>query len=128
MTTILIKRFGDILDVAYEPTTALDEPEETPPSLVDTADKQLTVDVAVMQMIRAAEELMVLTRTMKELWLFGGLDTLVADQSPEEKEKTWRMQEDEKAVVKGLQEWLRRNGEKLNKGSAKEEDTDMADG
>lgn len=66
-------------------------------------------------MIRAIEEFMVLTRTMKELWLFGGLDTLTTDQSEEEKEKARKMKEDEEFVVEGMQEWLQKNGHKLTK-------------
>lgn len=89
-------------------------------------NKKLTVDVATAAMIRAAEELMVLTRTMKELWLFGGLDTLATDQSEEEKEKRRKMAEDESAVVAGMQEWLRRNGDKLGKALPGQEGEDVA--
>jgi len=110
---MLIQRFSDILEVAYTPTQ--EEGKDNPPTLVDTMNKKLTVDVNVTAMIRAAEELMVLTRTMKELWLFGGLDTLEGDQSTEEKERRRKVQEDERIVVEGLQEWLGRNGERFNR-------------
>ena len=122
---MLIQRFSDILDVGITPT-ASDDSKPHAPTLVDTMNKKLTVDVATTAMIRAAEELMVLTRTMKELWLFGDLDTLATDQSPEEKEKRRMMQEDESAVVAGLQEWLRKNGDKLNKALPEQEDTTMS--
>jgi len=91
-------------------------------------NKKLTVDIATTAMVRAAEELMVLTRTMKELWLFGDLDTLASDQSPEEKEKSRKMRRDESAVVAGLQEWLRKNGDRLNKPLSEQEDIAMSNG
>lgn len=115
LTKMLIRRFGDVLEVAITPPPKPEDPD--PPSLVDTANKQLTVDTATMSLIRAAEELMVLTRTMKELWLLGGLDTLVADQNNEEKEKRRKMKEDENTVVKGMLEWLEKNGSRFGEGS-----------
>lgn len=125
LTKMLIQRFGDVLDVALTPA-APEGGKDDPPTLVETMNKKLTVDLATTAMIRAAEELMVLTRTMKELWLFGDLDTLATNQGPEEKEKRRQMQEDESAVVAGLQEWLRRNGAKLNKALPGQEDVAMS--
>lgn len=52
---------------------------------------------------------MVLTRTMKELWLFGDLDTL--DTQSEAEKQT--MAFDEAAVVKGMQQWLDKNAHRL---------------
>ncbi|KAK5310001.1 hypothetical protein LTR70_009824 [Exophiala xenobiotica] len=127
LTSLLIRRFGDILDVAITPP-APEEGKDYPPTLVDTMNKKLTVDIATTAMVRAAEELMVLTRTMKELWLFGDLDTLASDQSPEEKEKSRKMRADESAVVAGLQEWLRKNGDRLNKPLSEQEDIAMSTG
>lgn len=72
------------------------------------------IDTASNQMIRAIEEFMILTRTMKELWLFGELNTLAADQTEEEKAKMKKMEEDEAFVVQGMQEWLRKNAYKLH--------------
>lgn len=89
-------------------------------------NKKLTVDLATTAMVRTAEELMVLTRTMKELWLFGDLDTLATDQSAEEKERTRKMHEDERAVVAGLQEWLRKNGGELSRPLSLSEREDVA--
>lgn len=69
---------------------------------------------------------MVLTRTMKELWLFGGADTLRDGQSAEEKERRERMEEEEREVVEGMQRWLvgfgRRMNNKMNGNSAEVED------
>lgn len=64
---------------------------------------------------------MVLTRTMKELWLFGGLDTLQKDESPEEKENRRRIEEDEQIVVRGIREWSRRDVGKIILGDEKED-------
>lgn len=100
--------------------------EHDPPSTSDIANQQLTVDSASHAMIRAAEELMVLNRTMKELWLFGDLDTLVADESPEEREKARQMRADEAAVVQGLQDWLKKNAHTLSKTTTEQEDTTMS--
>ena len=123
VTKQLIRRYGDILEVAITPAPQEGLPEE-PPSIVDTANKQLAVDTATMSMIRAAEELMVLTRTMKELWLFGDLDTLVADQSAQEQERSRKTREDEATVVRGWQEWLRQNGSKLAQAPVQEQKSD----
>ena len=60
-------------------------------------------------MIRAAEEFMVLTRTMKELWLFGGLDTLEVEGDAQKKSLT----KDEDIVVRGMQKWLDNNTHRL---------------
>jgi hypothetical protein len=52
---------------------------------------------------------MVLTRTMKELWLFGGLDTIPAEDSVKvrnQAETRRRVEEDESFVVEGLMEYL----------------------
>lgn len=43
---------------------------------METASKQLEIEIETNEIIRAAEEVMVLTRSLKELWLFGRLDTI----------------------------------------------------
>lgn len=45
-------------------------------TITDVATEQLRMDVESTALIRAAEEIMVLTRDLKDLWLFGGLNTL----------------------------------------------------
>jgi len=119
----LLSRLEDILALCLthssskkDDSDAADRaPTPPPPSLVEIVDNQLMVDTATNSMIRAIEEFMVLTRTMKELWLFGGLDTLDVNLSEEEKEKRRKLREDEEFVVGGMQEWLRRNGHALSK-------------
>lgn len=122
---MLLRQFEDILFTAYSDEPNPDE-EQTPPSLVDTANRQLAIDVATMSMIRAAEELMVMTRTMKELWLFGDLDTLVKDQSPEGLEKREQLERDEEAVVKGMHEWLQKNSDMIYDGPRRVEEPPVA--
>lgn len=148
LTRIMLTAFEDILSVGHDDTngndpTTNDDPQDTDPttatadafdqSLLNTAARQVAVDVATAKLVRAAEEYMVLTRTMKELWLFGGLDTLVTDSDNGDadrqgrgqglvgKEMRARMQEDERGVVEGLQSWLGRVGGRLA-GEMKEEE------
>ena len=75
--------------------------------------QQFQLDVESTAVIRAAEEIMMLTRTMKEIWLFGGLDTLVQDH--EGKEGTGqdegareKMEEDVRVVEQGFKEFLQK--------------------
>lgn len=112
LTRIMLTAFEDILSVGHDDE---DDTENFERSNVNTAARQTAVDVATNKIVRAAEEYMVLTRTMKELWLFGGLDTLQSDQTDEDKEKTQQMQQDEKEVVEGMRKWLSTLGGDLNK-------------
>lgn len=118
LTKQLIRRYGDILDTALDPTT--ENANSSAPTIVDTANRQLIVDTSTAALIRAAEELMVLTRTMKELWLFGGLDTLQKDESVEEKEQRRKIEEDEQIVVRGMREWCRNEAGKIVHGEKEE--------
>ncbi|KAK5098187.1 hypothetical protein LTS08_006320 [Lithohypha guttulata] len=127
LTQIFVFRLSNLLESADPAGPEKDTPEQ-PPSLVDTANHQLLADTVTMALIRAAEELMVLTRTMKELWLLGNLDTLVSDQTNKEREKTENLKKDEDAVVRGLHEWFKQNGDKLSRPLDEqkgEEDTKM---
>lgn len=116
---ILLTEFENILAVALPRNGRSDDADTQAadteaPSLAEIAEGQLMIDTASNQMIRAIEEFMILTRTMKELWLFGELNTLASDQTEEEKTKLKQMEEDEAFVTQGMQEWLRRNSYKLH--------------
>lgn len=125
LTRIMLTAFEDILSVGHDGED--EDVENFDRSHVNTAARQTAVDVATNKIIRAAEEYMFLTRTMKELWLFGGPDTLQSDQTDEQKEKTKQIQEDEREVVQGMQKWLGTLGERLNKTSeAKEQEAKQA--
>ena len=83
-----------------------------PPSLTETSVQQFQLDVESNAMIRAAEEIMMLTRTLKEIWLFGGLDTLTKDQengkTPEDDARRKQIAEDVGVVEEGFQKFLER--------------------
>jgi len=54
----------------------LKAPEPRNYTITYTATEQLRMDVESTALVRAAEEVMVLTRELKDLWLFGGLGTV----------------------------------------------------
>jgi hypothetical protein len=66
----LLQRFENIMA-----TAAVENP-----SYAATAIESYQLDVESTALIRAAEDILSLTRTMKESWLFGKLDTLGEDE------------------------------------------------
>lgn len=106
----MIKRLENIFAVALGPEGSA-EPS-LPPSLTDTSVQQFQLEVESNAIIRAAEEIMILTRTMKEIWLFGGLDTLTSDhddaKTVEDEEKRKKLDQDVKAVEAGFKQFLER--------------------
>lgn len=94
LSTTLIKRLENIFAAALPPDPSNPSPAYQPspsttngtlsvsnaPALTTTAIDQFQLDVESTALVRAAEEIMVLTRQLKDLWLFGGLDTLRNDQ------------------------------------------------
>jgi len=114
LSTTLIKRLENIFAVALDETGAPaagsaggDAP--LPPSLTDTSVQQFQLDVESTAVIRAAEEITMLTRTLKEIWLFGGLDTLDKDhQDADDEAMKKRMEEDIKVVEEGFKRFLER--------------------
>lgn len=65
---------------------------------------------------------MILSRTMKELWLLGKLDTLVDPEDPEEKARQEQLAKDEDYVVRGLQEWFKQNGHRFAQPLSEDDD------
>ncbi|KAK6364773.1 uncharacterized protein PV06_06536 [Exophiala oligosperma] len=113
LSTTLIKRLENIFAVALDetgsgstfPPGGNDAP--APASLTETSIQQFQLDVESTAVIRAAEEIMMLTRTLKEIWLFGGLDTLEEDRHNERDEAMRkRMDEDIKVVEDGFRRFL----------------------
>lgn len=94
-------------------------PLTSAPSLTETSITQMQISVATTSLIRAAEEIMLLTRTMKELWLFGGLDT-IRTTNPEYEQEERKLKEQESEVIKGLVDYLasRSNNDSLSNGHA----------
>ena len=81
LTSTLIKRLENIFAATLQ--TGPDQSNGTntingpsPPTLVETAAEQFSLDHETTALISATEQIMVLTRTMKDLWLFGALDTI----------------------------------------------------
>ncbi|PGG99913.1 hypothetical protein AJ80_09268 [Polytolypa hystricis UAMH7299] len=68
--TQLLQRFENIMAAATVENT----------SHTATAIETYQLDVESTALIRAAEDILALTRTMKETWLFGKLDTLGEDE------------------------------------------------
>ncbi|OJD24498.1 hypothetical protein ACJ73_04134 [Blastomyces percursus] len=66
----LLQRFENIMATATVNNT----------SFTSTAIETYQLDVESTALIRAAEDILSLTRTMKEAWLFGKLDTLGEDE------------------------------------------------
>ncbi|PGH29843.1 hypothetical protein GX50_07391 [[Emmonsia] crescens] len=66
----LLQRFENIMATATIDNT----------SFTSTAIETYQLDVESTALIRAAEDILSLTRSMKETWLFGKLDTLGEDE------------------------------------------------
>ena len=62
--------------------------------------------------IKAAEDVLLLTRSLKEAWLFGPLDTMRESQAEAKTEEHAR------AVAEGLKELLEKEKEKESGGEA----------
>jgi Surfeit locus protein 5 subunit 22 of Mediator complex len=84
-------------------------------SITSIATDQFRMDVESTALIRAAEEVMVLTRELKDLWLFGGLDT-----QRDGKEDDAKMEEDAKVVYEFLQKTINGDGGRVNGKAAVE--------
>jgi len=108
LSSTLIRRLENIL------AASLDNANSTPssnehksPILTDTAVQQVQLDVESTALIRAAEEIMLLTRTMKEIWLFGGLDTIKHEGDNDDKDEKHReMEENARIVNEGFKVFL----------------------
>jgi len=117
LSTTLIKRLENIFAVALDETGAQASARAggeapPPPSLTDTSVQQFQLDVESTAVIRAAEEIMMLTRTLKEIWLFGGLDTLEQDHKNDnnvhDEAQRKKMEEDIRVVEDGFKRFLER--------------------
>ncbi|KAL2832825.1 mediator complex, subunit Med22 [Aspergillus cavernicola] len=73
----LLQRFENIMATATVEST----------SHTTTAVETYQLDVESTALIRAAEDILSLTRVMKETWLFGKLDTLGEDESETKRRK-----------------------------------------
>jgi Surfeit locus protein 5 subunit 22 of Mediator complex len=107
LSTTLIRLFENILAVSLDESDV--NGQTIPPTLTDTAIQQMQLEVDSTALIGAAEDIMVLTRSLKGMWLFGGLNTIKSDEERaqmEEREK--KLAEDTRAVREGMEEFLKR--------------------
>ncbi|EPS29419.1 hypothetical protein POX_f08458 [Penicillium oxalicum] len=82
----LVQRFENILALAPAENT----------SHTATAVEENQMEVESTALVRAAEDLLSMTRTMKEMWYFGNLDTLGENEHDRERNK--KLEEDVRAV------------------------------
>ncbi|KAJ5921162.1 hypothetical protein N7466_009488 [Penicillium verhagenii] len=87
----LLQRFENIMA-----TATVDNPSYT-----STAVETYQLDVESTALIRAAEDILALTRTMKETWLFGKLDTLGEDARDVQRRE--KLENDVLAVQKAVE-------------------------
>ena len=106
LSNTLIKRIGNIFEQALTTDPASTEPttQNLTASHTTTATQQFQLDVESSALVRAAEEIMILTRSMKDVWLFGGLDTLTSDHDGENTDGA--QPEDIRAVAEYIQKRL----------------------
>ncbi|RAH41712.1 RNA polymerase II mediator complex head subunit MED22 [Aspergillus brunneoviolaceus CBS 621.78] len=71
------------------------------PDLLTTDSNPLIVDM-LWEQVRAAEDILALTRVMKETWLFGKLDTLGEDEA--EVKRREELERDAGAIQRAIEE------------------------
>ncbi|KAJ5087885.1 surfeit locus protein 5 subunit 22 of mediator complex-domain-containing protein [Penicillium angulare] len=71
------------------------------PSYTSSAVETYQLDVESTALIRAAEDILALTRTMKETWLFGNLNTLGEDERDVQRRE--KLEKDAVAVQKAVE-------------------------
>ncbi|BCR89243.1 RNA polymerase II mediator complex head subunit MED22 [Aspergillus chevalieri] len=91
----LLQRFENIMATATVENT----------SHTSTAVETYQLDVESTALIRAAEDILSLTRAMKEIWLFGKLDTLGEDERDIKRRE--ELEGDAEAVQKVIEEVLK---------------------
>ncbi|KAJ5234719.1 uncharacterized protein N7469_003887 [Penicillium citrinum] len=88
----LLQRFENIMATATAQNT----------THTSTAVETYQLDVESTALVRAAEDILSLTRTMKEMWLFGKLDTIGEDER--DKERREKLEKDVAAVQKAIED------------------------
>ncbi|GFF28929.1 mediator of RNA polymerase II transcription subunit 22 [Aspergillus udagawae] len=88
----LLQRFENIMATATAENT----------SHTATAVETYQLDVESTALVRAAEDILSLTRAMKEAWLFGKLDTLGEDEA--EVKRREQLESDAEAIQKAVAE------------------------
>ncbi|KAK1139545.1 hypothetical protein N8T08_000685 [Aspergillus melleus] len=88
----LLQRFENIMATATVEST----------SHTSTAVETYQLDVESTALVRAAEDILSLTRTMKETWLFGKLDTLGEDEADVKRRE--KLEQDAGAIQKAVED------------------------
>ncbi|KAJ5171883.1 hypothetical protein N7492_004476 [Penicillium capsulatum] len=88
----LLQRFENIMATATAEN----------PSYASTAVETYQLDVESTALVRAAEDILALTRTMKETWLFGKLDTL--GENERDVQRREELEKNVQAVQKVIEE------------------------
>ncbi|RHZ43181.1 RNA polymerase II mediator complex head subunit MED22 [Aspergillus thermomutatus] len=88
----LLQRFENIMATATVENT----------SHTATAVETYQLDVESTALVRAAEDILSLTRTMKEAWLFGKLDTLGEDEADVKRRE--QLESDAAAIQRAIAE------------------------
>ncbi|RAK81788.1 uncharacterized protein BO72DRAFT_465170 [Aspergillus fijiensis CBS 313.89] len=88
----LLQRFENIMATATTEST----------SHTSTAVETYQLDVESTALVRAAEDILALTRVMKETWLFGKLDTLGEDEA--EVKRREELERDAGAIQRAIEE------------------------
>ena len=96
-------------DRVYDESVELDETKT--PSLAQTKMDQVRMDVEVEALVKNCEDLLRLSRLLKEGWVFGGLDTITEARGKDEKAEI----EEWKKAREGMEGWL---GQYFEKRSA----------
>ncbi|KAF7594560.1 hypothetical protein BBP40_009008 [Aspergillus hancockii] len=88
----LLQRFENIMATATAEST----------SHTATAVETYQLDVESTALVRAAEDILSLTRTMKETWLFGKLNTLGEDETDVKRRE--ELERDATAIQEAIKE------------------------
>ncbi|KAF7718962.1 Uncharacterized protein PECH_006307 [Penicillium ucsense] len=88
----LVQRFENILALAAAENT----------SHTATAVEENQMEVESSALVRSAEDLLAMSRTVKEMWFFGNLDTLGEDDH--DRERNEKLEESVRAVEKAVDE------------------------
>ena len=109
----LLRRYNALLANASESEddtgspTADGERSTKDPSAIETVAKQIDIQVETQAIIKAAEDIMALTRSMKELWLFGGLNTVDSEEQKIQKREQKESRDKEVLEIRqGVDQWL----------------------
>ncbi|RMZ74799.1 hypothetical protein DV737_g5722, partial [Chaetothyriales sp. CBS 132003] len=95
-------------DRVYDETVEVDEAKI--PSLAQTKMDQVRMDVEVEGLIKKCEDLLALSRVLKEGWIFGGLDTIKKSDGEEEQREIEEWEQANESMQKWMSSYFSKNG------------------